>query len=73
MLEARKEMEKALSSYEGQMFLIYKNSHGTDISELTDKVKQLISEYNLSATAAKGFLEYMKLVIDGCSYIPKKE
>lgn len=34
---------------------------------------QLISEYNLSATAAKGFLEYMKLVIDGCSYIPKKE
>ena len=37
---------------------------------LVEKVKNEIAECGLSATEAKGFLEYMKIVIDAQSHLP---
>lgn len=39
-----------------------------DICDLTSSVKEAIEKSDLSVSEAKGFLEYMKIVIDCCSY-----
>lgn len=62
-------INEKLTSYEGQAFLSYYNRNGQGVSQLAQTVKAAISEQHLSATVAKGFLEYMKLVIEDCSYI----
>lgn len=64
------ELEK---TYEGKSYARYRNCNGQKTAKLETEVKRLISEKNLTATVAKGFLEYMKLVIDGCSYLPQEE
>jgi hypothetical protein len=64
------ELEK---TYEGKHYSYYRQCNGQQASELEKNVKMLIAENNLTATVSKGFLEYMKLVIDGCSYLPKEK
>lgn len=61
------------TTYVGKAYAEYQRCNSQKASELENEVKKLISEYNLTATVAKGFLEYMRLVIDGCSCIPKEK
>lgn len=65
----RNAIKEKLNSYEGQAFLSYYNRNGESVNELTQAVKAAISGQRLSVTVAKGFLEYMKLVIEDCSHI----
>lgn len=62
-----------LSSYEGQKYLEFRRRNGQKADDLAFKVRNEIAESHLSVTEAKGFLEFMKLAIEGASYItPKK-
>lgn len=66
----RNEMTKT-----AERICFYERLHrnGQDISELIADTKALIAQHNLSVLEAKGFLDYMKLVIEGCSCIPQKK
>lgn len=44
-----------------------------DTDELVSEVKEVIAKHHLSASQTKGFLEYMKFIVDGSSYLPHKE
>ena len=54
-------------------FLLYQARNGQASKEMVGLVKDIISENGLSASEAKGFMEYMKMIIDLDSYIPKKK
>ena len=60
-------VKQRLSDYDGKTFLIHMH-HGQADSDLIKAVLELIAYHELSATEAKGFLEYMKLVVDSTSY-----
>lgn len=66
-------LDELESTYAGKAYAEYQRCNSQKASDLEKEVKNLLAEYNLTATVAKGFLEYMKLVIDGCSYIPKEK
>lgn len=63
-------ISERLSDYDSKIFLLYHRRNGQKASELVEKVKNEIAECGLSATEAKGFLEYMKIVIDAQSHLP---
>lgn len=65
--------EKMLQDVDGTAFYIHRHRNGQKIDELTHGVKNLIAEHNLSVSEAKGFLEYMKLVIDLTAYLPREK
>ena len=56
-----------LSDYDSKIYQLYRHKNGQKASDLVEKVK---TECGLSATEAKGFLEYMKIVIDAQSHLP---
>ena len=58
-----------LSDYDSKIYQLYRHKNGQKASDLVEKVKNEIAECGLSATEAKGFLEYMKIVIDAQSEI----
>lgn len=61
----RKEIiEKELSSYEGRNFLLYQSRNGQVVAEMAHRTREMFAENNLSIAEAKGFLDYMKLVIE---------
>lgn len=62
--------EKMLQDIDGTAFYIHRHRNGQKTDELVYNVKNLISERGLSVSEAKGFLEYMKIVISSCSYTP---
>lgn len=62
--------EKMLQDIDGTAFYIHRRRNGQKTDELAYNVKNLIAEHGLSVSEAKGFLEYMKIVIDSCSYTP---
>ena len=64
------EMTKTI---EGSCFYERLHRNEQDIGELIADTKSLIAQHNLSVSEAKGFLDYMKLVIDGCSCIPQEK
>ena len=59
-----------LSDYDSKMYQLYRRKNGQKASDLVKKVKNEIAKCGLSATEAKGFLEYMKIVIDAQSHLP---
>lgn len=63
-------ISEKLSDYDSKVFLLYRHKNGQKASDLVEKVKNEIAECGLSATEAKGFLEYMKIVIDAQSHLP---
>nr|DAT33221.1 MAG TPA: hypothetical protein [Caudoviricetes sp.] len=63
-------ISERLSDYDSKVFLLYRHRNGQKASDLVEKVKNEIAECGLSATEAKGFLEYMKIVIDAQSHLP---
>ena len=64
------EMTKTI---EGSCFYERLHRNGRDMGNLISDTKSLIAQHNLSVLEAKGFLEYMKLVIEGCSCIPQEK
>lgn len=50
-------------------FRLYMQRNGQVSREMIVSIKDIISKNHLSAREARGFMEYMKLVIDSSSYI----
>ena len=71
--DLKKRIVERLSDLDGTSFLIRLYSNGKVMNELVDEVASAISKHDLSASEAKGFLEYMKLVIDSRSRIQKEK
>lgn len=65
--------EKMLQDVDGTAFYIHRHRNGQKTDELAHSVKNLIAEQGLSVSEAKGFLEYMKLVIDLTAYLPQEK
>ena len=63
-------ISERLSDYDSKIFLLYHRRNGQKASNLVETVKNEIADCGLSATEAKGFLEYMKIVIDAQSHRP---
>lgn len=63
-------ISERLSDYDSKIFLLYHRRNGQKASDLVEKVKNEIANCGLSASEAKGFLEYMKIVIDAQSHLP---
>lgn len=65
--------ERIAATYEGETYLYIRQRDGQKMKNLEKAVKELIAENALTATQAKGFLEYMKIIVDGCSCLPKRK
>ena len=63
-------VSERLSDYDSKIYQLYRHKNGQKASDLVEKVKNEIAECGLSATEAKGFLEYMQIVIDAQSHLP---
>lgn len=62
-----------LKTTDGTIFFATLCQNRRAIDCLANSAKELIAQYGLSASEAKGFLDYMKIVIDASSYLsPKK-
>ena len=61
--------EELTKTTEGCMFYVKRLHNYKDIGELTGSVKELITQYGLSASEAQGFLDYMKIILDNSSYL----
>lgn len=65
--------DEMLKTTDGTIFFTKLCQNRRTIDCLTNSTKELISQYGLSASEAKGFFDYMKIVIDASSYLsPKK-
>ena len=73
MNDLERALNERLSDINSVEFRIYKRRNNQTTSEMETKVKEIISENGLTVSEAKGFLEYMKLVIDASSYLPRKK
>lgn len=71
--ELEEYLSQKLSSREGQRYLEFRRRNGQKADDLYKKVKDEIAECHLSVTEAKGFLDFMKLVVEEASYIPIKK
>lgn len=56
--------KKMMQDIDGVAFYIYQRRNGQDANRLVLDAKNLIVEHNLSVSEAKGFLEYMKVIVD---------
>lgn len=59
------EMTKTI---EGSCFYVKLCHDGQDMGNLISDTKTLIAQHNLSVLEAKGFLDYMKIILDNSSY-----
>lgn len=71
--ELEEYLSQKLSSREGQRYLEFRRRNGQKADDLYKKVRDEIAECHLSVTEAKGFLDFMKLVVEESSYIPIKK
>ena len=62
--------EQLCKDVDGTNFYVHRYRSGQDTSNLTKEVKEIIRKYDLSTSEAKGFLEYMKIIIDCSSHLP---
>lgn len=60
--------DELTTTVDGSAFYEKLRKNGQAICDLTSSVKEAIEKSDLSVSEAKGFLEYMKIVIDCCSY-----
>lgn len=69
-------LEKALreqmcKDVDGATYYTLKHRNRQELANLEKEVKGLIAKHDLSASEARGFLEYMKFIVDVNSYLPK--
>lgn len=65
--------EHLCKDMDGTMFYLYLRRNRSETHSLSKEVKKLIEKYDLSASEAKGFCEYMKFTIEASSYIRQSE
>ncbi len=65
--------EEMTKNFDGASFYIKWIWGEQEIRDLIKEVKESISKCGLSSSEAKGFLEYMKMVVDSESYIPREK
>ena len=65
--------EQMCKDVDGATYYTIKHRNRQELANLEKEVKELIAEHNLSASEARGFLEYMKFIVDANSYLPKKK
>lgn len=65
--------DEMLKTTDGTIFYTKLCQNRRTIDCLADSTKELISQYGLSASEAKGFFDYMKIVIDASSYLSSKK
>lgn len=61
--------DEITKTIEGSCFYVRLHRNGQDIGELIADTKALIAQHNLSVLEAKGFLDYMKIILDNSSYL----
>ena len=65
--------ERIAATYEGKSYILLKKCNGQKMNNLEKAVKELIAENDLTVTQAKGFLRYMRILIEECSCLPKEK
>ena len=56
---------------DGTIFYSHMAGNRRDTDELVKEIKEVLKKHNLSASETKGFLEYMKIIVDVNSYLPQ--
>lgn len=56
-------------SIDGQRYLCHKRDHPQDTSRLAEDVLRMVAQHGMSVSAAKGFFDYMKTVVERRSRI----
>ena len=63
-------VNKMLSeSLDGQRYLCYRRSHPQDTARLAEGVLGMVAQHEMFVSAAKGFFDYMKTVVERRSRI----
>ena len=65
--QAKALKETMCKDIDGANFLFKYHRNGQEIDKLTKDVLNLIAEHS------KGFLEYMKIIVDNRSYLPQRK
>lgn len=68
-LERTKELNDAINetlskSIDGQRYLCHLRMHSREIYQLADEVRKLVSQSGMSVSEARGFFDFMKIIID---------
>lgn len=63
--------EQLCKDVDAAAYYTIKRRNRQELANLENEVKELIAAHNLSVSEAKGFLEYMKFILDANSYLPK--
>ena len=63
----------ASNFYEGESYILLKKCNSRKMNNMEKAVKELIAENDLTVTQAKGFLRYMRILIEECSCLPKEK
>ena len=57
-------IKEELLNYEGKIFLHYQQNNRQAVTEMKSSIRKMFAENNLSIVEAKGFLDYMKLIVE---------
>lgn len=58
-------------TYDGMSFLEYQRKNGQKMSDLQKELMDIMKDGDLTVPVAKGFLDYIKIVIESRSTLPK--
>lgn len=69
--QAKALKETMCKDIDGANFFFKYYRNGQEIDKLTKDVLNLIAEHSMTVSEIKGFLEYMKIIVDNRSYLPQ--
>lgn len=61
------------STYEGLSFLKYQHENGQNMCDLQRKIMDVLQGSNLTVSVAKGFLDYLKIVVESSSTLQSEK
>ena len=61
--------KKLSETFDGQNFLSHWRNHPQDTVDLAKEVRRVVAHHGMSVSAAKGFFEYMKIIVEKFSFI----
>lgn len=56
-------------SLDGKMYLLHRCNHPQETARLSKEVLEMVAKHEMSVSAAKGFFDYMKIVVEKRSRI----
>lgn len=71
--QAKALKETMCKDIDGANFFFKYHRNGQEIDKLTKDVLNLIVEHSMTVSEIKGFLEYMKIIVDNRSYLPQRK